>query len=179
MSEEKLNKKLAEIKSLWGNGDPVYSNIRWVEELCIFISSWKYRLTSGLFYKIKYLFQRQTRGYDDLDKWNAAWFIARKAIPVLTEMRNNFKGTSVRWHTEDRFGNIKELTHEEVFADTVPDSLTEEEWRNVLDDIIFAFQFILNQDIDEEFSEEKYLEEKKRHKRGMKLFSIYIMNLWD
>jgi len=180
MKSNKVNKKIAEIKSLWGHGEPVYSKYRPIEKLCIFISSWKYKLTEGLYYKLKYLFQRHTRGFDDLDKWNAAWYIARKAIPVLTAMRNNFHGTSVRWHTEDRFGSIRELTHDEVFADdTVPDSLSEDEWRAVLDDIIYAFQFILNQDDDEFYQEKTYLAKKKRHQRGMKLFSIYILNLWD
>lgn len=180
MKNDKINIKLAEIKSLWGNGEPVYSNIRIIEKFCIFLSSWKYRLTEGLYYKIKYFVQRHTRGYDDLDRWNAAWYIARKSIPVLTAMRNNFHGTSVRWHTEDRFGNVIELTQDQVFHDdNIPDSLSEDEWRAVLDDIIFAFQFVLDEDCVDVFNAEAYEASKKRHKRGLKLLSIYFLNLWD
>lgn len=189
MKLDKVSKRLAEIKSLWGNGEPVYSKYRPIEKLCIFISSWKYRLTEGLYYKIKYFVQRHTRGFDDLDKWNAAWYISRKAIPVLTAMRNSFHGTSIRWHREDRFGNIIELTKDEVFiGDNIPESLNEEEWKAILDDIIYAFQFPLDTDgetfedgegLFANFSEEKYNAALKRHKRGLKLFSIYFMNLWD
>jgi len=180
MSEE-INKKIAEIMSSFKCGKPVYSKIRWVEEVCLFLSRWQYRLTSGLFFNIKYFIQRHTRGFDDLDKWNAAWYIARKAIPVLTAMRNEFHGTSIKWHREDRFGNIIELTKEEVFVnDGAPPAFTEDEWRAILDNIIFAFQFILDNDaIDREFNEEEYNKNLKQHKRGLKLFSIYYMNLWD
>lgn len=161
----------------------VYSKYRPIEKICLFLSRWKYRLTEGLYFKIKYFIQRHTRGYDDLDKWNAAWFIARKAIPVLTAMRNSFHGTSVRWHREDRFGNIIELTKDEVFVDgEFPLSLNEDEWRSVLDDIIFAFQYTLNLDNEDAYEGiKKELTESglKRHKRGLKLFSIYYMNLWD
>jgi hypothetical protein len=180
---DKINKKIAEIKSRFGCGEPVYSKIRWVEEICLFLSRWKYRLTGALYFKIKYFVQRLTRGYDNLDKWNAAWYIARKAIPVLKAMRNEFHGTSVRWHREDRFGNIIELTKDEVFIDdNIPDSLSEDEWRSVLDDIIFAFEFTLDLDNGDAFtnySQEKYENNYKRQKRGLKLFSIYYMNLWD
>lgn len=178
---EKVNKKLAEIMSQFGGGEHVYSKYRPIEIFCIFISRWKYTLTYGIFYKIKYSIQRIFRGYDDLDKWNAAWYIARKAIPVLTEMRNNFKGTSIKRHREDRFNNIVELSRDEICSNgEFPDSLTEEEWRAVLDEIIFAFQFTLNLDVfDGEFNEEEYNKNYKRQRRGLKLFSIYYDNLWD
>jgi len=182
-TEDKINKKISEMMSRLGLGDPVYSNIRFIEKLCLFVSKWRFRLTTGLYIKLKYFLQRQFRGYDDLDKWNAAWYIARKAIPVLTAMRNEFHGTSVRWHREDRFGNIVELARDEVFVDDgIPQSLNEDEWRSVLDDIIFAFKYTLdldNGDAFEDYSQEKYEEGLKRQKRGLKLFSIYYMNLWD
>jgi len=181
--DKKIQKKIAELMSEYNHpfSDPVYSKYRPIENLCLFLSKCKYKLTEGLFFKIKYFIQRKTRGYDDLDKWNAAWYIARKAIPVLKEMRNAFQGTSIKWHREDRFGDIIELTRDEVFVDKeVPPAFTEEEWGAILDDIIYAFQFILDNDaIDREFNEEEYNKNFKRHKRGLKLFSIYYMNLWD
>jgi len=178
-----VEKKIKELQSSFGLGDPVYSNIRFLEEICLFISRWKYRLTTKLYFDLKYFIQRHTRGFDDLDKWNAAWFIARKAIPVLTAMRNEFHGTSVKWHREDRFGNIIELTKDEVFVDdNIPQSLDEDEWRAILDDIIFAFQYTLdldNGDVFKDYKQENYENGLKRQKRGLKLFSIYFMNLWD
>jgi len=182
-ANNKVNREVAKLMSRFGFGDPVYSKIRWIENICLFLSKWKYRLTSLLYIKLKYFLQRQIRGFDDLDKWNAAWFIARKAIPVLTAMRNEFHGTSVRWHREDRFGNIVELTRDEIFVgDEIPLSLSEDEWRSVLDDIIFAFQYTLdldNGDAFDNFSQDNYEQGLKRQKRGLKLFSIYFMNLWD
>lgn len=177
-----VEKKIAEIKSYFNCGEPVYSKYRLIEEFCLLVSRLKYRLTYGMYFRIKYFLQRLFRGYDDLDKWNAAWYIARKAIPVLKEMRNNFKGTSIKWHREDRFGNIIELSRDEVFSDDVPEAFTEEEWRSILDNIIFSFSFVLKQDDindSQEFNEQQYNNDYKKYKRGLKLFSIYYMNLWD
>lgn len=184
---KKIEKKIAELMSEYGCpfGDPVYSKYRPIEKLCLFLSRWYYKLTSGLFYKTKYFIQRRTRGYDDLDKWNVAWYIARKAIPVLKDMKENVIGTSIKWHREDRFGNITELTRDEVFTDVEhpddhPAAFTLDEWQAILDDIIFAFQYVLDQDIYElEYDRAKHEANYKRHKRGLKLFSIYYMNLWD
>jgi len=178
-NQPKINKKIAEIKSYFNIDEPVYSNLWFVERTCLFFSKWSYKLTKGLFFKTKFALQRLLRGYDDLDKWNAAWYISRKSIPVLKEMRNEFKSTSLRWHREDRHGNIIELSRDEVFSEEPPLSLSEEEWRNILDDIIFALQFVLNEDSEEVFTEENYNKNFKRHKKGMKLLSIYFMNLWD
>jgi len=179
-----FNKRIAELASLYGSSysNPVYSKIRFIEVMCIFFSTWRYKFTEGLYYKLKYFFQRHTRGFDDLDKWNAAWYIARKTIPVLTAMKNEFKSTSIKWHREDRFNEIIELDRNEIFYDKNehPAAFTEDEWRTILDDIIYAFQFILDNDaIDKEFNEEEYNKNYKRYKRGIKLFSIYFMNLWD
>lgn len=183
MSEKKITKKVAELASWYGSPyfDPVYSKYRPLEKLCLFVSRWYYRLTEGLYFKLKYFFQRMLRGYDDLDKWNAGWYIARKAIPVLKDFREKFHGTSLKWHREDRFNNIIELTKDEVFVEGEdPISLTEDEWRGVLDDIIFVFEFTLDQDEpDKEFNEDEYNKRYKRYKRGLKLFSIYYGNLWD
>jgi len=188
---KEIDKKIAELMSSYGHpwSKHVYSKYRLIEEFCLFVSRWKYKLTEGLYFKIKYFLQRHIRGYDDLDKWNAAWYIARKAIPVLSAMKDNCVGTSVKWHREDRFGNIVELSKEEVFVnDGAPASFTEEEWNAILDDIIYAFQFTLDSDSDTfyegeglfiNYSQEKYEAAFKRHKRGLKLFSIYYMNLWD
>ena len=134
MSNKIINKKVAELMSWYGSPfcDPVYSKYRPIEKICLFFSRWHYRLTAGLYFKIKYSLQRLFRGYDDLDKWNAGWYIARKAIPVLKDFRNKFHGTSLKWHREDRFGNIVELTKDEVFPEgEEPISLTVEEWRGV------------------------------------------------
>lgn len=181
MSNKQIDKKIAEIKSAYWFGEPVYSKIRCIEEFCLFLSRWKYRLTSGLYYKVKYFFQRRIRGFDDLDRWNAGWYIARCAVAVLKSWRQcPFMGTAMRKHRIDRFGNIVELKHEELIKEDYPDSFTEEEWRAIVDDIIFAFQFIIDEDLFVgNVDSEEYNKNYKRHKDGLKLFSIYLTSLWD
>ena len=166
--------------------EPVYSNNKYIEAVYLFFWKCYYRCTSSFFYKFKYFVQRLFRGYDDLDKWNAAWYIARRAVPVLKAMRDGFHGTSIKWHREDRFGNIEQLTVEEVYAGSnepgyeSPNAFTEDEWRAVLDDIIFAFQWQIDLDTYSDTRDQQaFTAGEKRQKRGLQLFSIYYRNLWD
>lgn len=180
--QHNFNRRLAEMSSLWGDGAPVYSRYRWLETCCIRLNRWKYKLTHGLWFDVKFALQRLCRGYTDLDTYNAAWYIARKAIPVLTAMSNRFMGTSIKWHAEDRFGEIIELTRDQVFLDdnNMPAAFTETEWKDILNDIIFAFQYTLDQDVfDDAFDDVTCNKRHKRYKRGLRLFSIYYGNLWD
>jgi len=177
----KLEKRIAELKSLYG-GKPVYSKNAYVESFCLFLSRWSYKLTRGLYFDIKFTLQKILKGYNDLDKWNVAWYISRKAIPILKEWRNSkIHGTAVKRHIEDRHGNIKELADDEVLGDkNDPEYFTVEEWKALIDEIIFAFQFVANEDVFiEEFTEETYKQNYKKYKRGMKLLSIYFLSLWD
>lgn len=178
-SKEEIDKRVKIMMSRFLD-EPVYSKNKYVESFCLFFSRSYYKFIS-CFFKIKYFLQRLVKGYDDLDKWNAAWYIARKAIPVLEEMRNNFVGTSLRWHREDRFGNIIELSHDEVFSQVEPEAFSESEWRAIIEDIIFVFQYTIDMDdlngdvVDEETHKKRH----SRYKRGLKLFSIYYGSLWD
>jgi len=179
-NKEEIELQVKRIMGKWYS-EPVFSENKYIEASYLFFWKWYYRCTSGLYFKCKYALQRLFRGFDDLDKWNAAWYIARKAIPVLKAMRDNFHSTSIKWHREDRFGNIIELTHDEVFVEgEEPLAFTEDEWRAILDDIIFTFQWQIDFDsIDGTIAEEDYKKGNKRQKRGLKFFSIYFNNLWD
>jgi len=129
-----------------------------------------------LFKKVKYFFQEHVNGYNETDPWNMAWYIARKALPPLKHMRNNFHGTSIRYHKDEKDGKdgtVVELNN--VVPGPDSESLTEQEWRDVLDDIIFAFEYQLKKD-DLDYYNKK---DMQRQKRGLKLFSIYYNNLWD
>ena len=184
-AKKEINLKIKRMLGGWFD-EPVFSKNKYIEAIYLFFWKWYYRLTSSLFYKCKYTLQHLIRGYSDLDKWNAAWYIARKAVPVLTAMRNSFHGTSVKWHREDRFGNIEALTLDEVYAGSTepgyegPNAFTEDEWRAILDDIIFAFQWQIELDAYKDIrDEEDFKSNEKRQKRGLQLFSIYYKNLWD
>ena len=180
-SEQDIELQVKRTLGKWYN-EPVFSKNKYIEAFYLFLWRWYYKFTSGLYYDCKYALQRLFRGYDDLDKWNAAWYIARKAVPVLKAMKDKFHGTSLKWHREDRFGNIEELSYDEVFGDKneEPNSFTEDEWRAILDEIIFAFQWQIDFDsVDGSVSEEELKAGDKRQKRGLRLFSIYYKNLWD
>jgi len=127
------------------------------------------------FKRVKYFFQEHVNGYNETDPWNVAWYIARKALPPLKHMRNNFHGTSIRYHEDKKNGTVVELNN--VVPGPNLESLTEQEWRDVLDDIIFAFEYQIKSDHpDFDYKDNRGM---KRQKRGLKLFSIYYNNLWD
>ena len=184
-SKQEIELQVKRIMGKWYD-EPVFSKNKYIEATYLFFWRWYYKLTSGLFYKCKYSLQRLFRGYDDLDKWNAAWYIARKAVPVLTAMRNSFHGTSLKWHIEDRFGDIELLTVDEVYAGSKepdykgPAAFTENEWCAILDDIIFAFQWQISaDDYNKPMTDEQMKKGDARQKRGLQLFSIYYKSLWD
>ena len=184
-NKEEAELQIKRILGKWYN-KPVFSKNKYIEATYLFVWRCYYRFTSDVYYKCKYALQRLFRGYDDLDKWNAAWYIARKAIPVLKAMRDKFHGTSIKWHREDRFGSIEILTPEEVFAGSQepgyegPNAFTEDEWRAVIDDIIFAFQWQIDLDTYSDTRDQQaFTVGEKRQKRGLQLFSIYYKNLWD
>ena len=184
-ARKEIDLKIKRMLGAWFE-EPVFSENKCIEAIYLFFWRWYYRLTSSLYYKCKYALQRLFRGYDDLDTWNAAWYIARKAVPVLKAMRDRFHGTSIKWHREDRFGDIEVLTVDEVYAGSKepgyegPNAFTEDEWRAVLDDIIFAFQWQIDLDTYHDTRDEQaFKADEKRQKRGLQLFSIYYRNLWD
>ena len=178
-SEQEIELQVKRIMGKWYD-EPVFSKNKYIEAVYLFFWKWYYRFTSRYYSNCKYFMQRLFRGYDDLDTWNAAWYIARKAIPVLKAMRDKFHGTSIKWHREDRHGVIHLLTTDEVYAGskeptyTGPSAFTESEWRAILDDIIFAFQWQINFDTyDGTVNDKEYKQGDARQKRGLQLFSIY------
>lgn len=184
-TKEQVELRIKRIMGKWYD-EPVFSKNKYAEAVYLFFWRWYYRLTSSLYFKIKYALQRLFRGYDDLDTWNAAWYIARRAIPVLKAMRNRFHGTSIKWHREDRFGNLEILTVDEVYAGSKepgyegPNAFTEDEWRAILDDIIFAFEWQIDLDAYHgDRDEQDFKAGERRQNRGLQLFAIYYKNLWD
>jgi len=166
--------------------EPAFSDYKILEASYFFFWKWVYKI-KALPYTIKYLYQRLTRGYDDLDKWNIAWYISRKAAPILKAWRNGkMHGSALIRHREDRFGNIIELTDEEIYAGSKepgwkgPNAFELDQWQAILDDIIFAFQWQLDFDTEDSIvNESNFKQGNKRQRRGLKLFSIYFNSLWD
>lgn len=97
--------------------------------------------------RVKLWFQRMFRGWDDADTWALDCTLAAFLAP--------------------RLRRFKELTN------GYPNSLTEQEWDNILDELIWTFEFI-GSDAYWESNPENY----ERMERGLDLFRKYFNELW-
>lgn len=172
MAEKEIKEKIRkEIAEMMERNNIRVIRISWWETFC-------FRHLYPWIRNVKHFFQEHWRGYSDEDCWNVAWFIARKTVPPLQKMRDNFMGTAMRRHTENRHGEIQELKRISISKE--PEALSEQQWRDVLDDIIFAFQWPLRMDLPDFDHNSQYVNDgARRQKRGLKLFSIYYNDLWD
>ena len=62
-----------------------------------------------------------------------------------------------------------------------PPDLTSEKWDAILDEMIFAFEWNMIDDLSEEYrklGKEKQIANWKRHEEGLKLFAKYFRDLW-
>lgn len=128
----------------------VFSDNPIIEKASLFFTRTWYKFVTAPLTDLKYKFQEVTRGYSDLDKWNIKTYCARKMVPVLKSIRNDFMGTPLRLHEVNRLGDIVELDVEKIDRFSDESHFTDEEWRGVLDQMIFSFEFELEQD-DPEF----------------------------
>ena len=101
--------------------------------------------------KIKFFFQRLTRGWDDSDTWSLDYTIAQFVLP--------------------RLKRFKELN---IGA---PSDLTEETWDEILDKMIKAMENTIKQ-WDEDLTEEETEKMWEETEEGHKLFGEYFSGLW-
>jgi hypothetical protein len=98
------------------------------------------------------------RGYSDSDCWNLPQSTARFILPRIKHLRKNFNSLSNRHHLVVD-GNVvpyvpdeKNLEYSQEHGDYIDksinksNSLSKEEYENVLDEIIFALEFLLLED---------------------------------
>lgn len=125
-------------------------------------------MISDLFYKIKWGLQKIFRGYSDIEIWNLDDTIIDFVLPRLKVFRKQTNGYP-------------------------PNLGSFEEWEDILDKIIWAFEYY-NQDstyfdLKEKYGDEKtetgrfrYLEEyealEERAEEGFELFGKYFRNFW-
>lgn len=150
-----------------------YSNPFESEKMNVFEKMWD-KITR-LYYKIKwkirnaywecrYGFERMFKGYDSMDTFEIFYKFIKKYKNVLAEFRNNHWGH--------------------------PANLTEEEWNNILDSMLYHLYYMeednvikeLEKDVPDNWSVSlKTINEvMEKHKNGFfKLFSEYFYNLWD
>ena len=108
---------------------------------------------------VKNKLQNLIRGYSDSDCWNLPQATAKFILPRIKHLRNKFNSLSNRHHLVTIDGKIvpyvadeKNLEYSEEQGDFIDKSinknisLSKEEYENVLDEIIFALEFLLLED---------------------------------
>jgi len=107
---------------------------------------------------------------DKCDTWNMDVTLAHIVHPMLVQLKNT-KKTLPKVDIED----VPEkffISHSQ--SKKWSDGFSEKSWDYVLDEMIWTFDAIKNEDID-------HLDEKnyKRIINGLRLFSKYYLSLWD
>lgn len=117
---------------------------------------------------LKNRLQKLFRGYSDSDCWNLPQATAKFILPRIKHLRKNFNSLSNRHHLvidgkiipyvyDEK--NIEFDKEKQDFIDKsngMPISLNKEEYENVLDEIIFALQMIVDEENPKISLEELY-----------------------
>lgn len=122
------------------------------------------RLIRDTYWEIRYGFQRMFKGYDSVDVFETYYKFIDRYSKILTRLKKNHVG--------------------------YPYDLDEEEWENILDEMIYHLHYMvednvvddLKRDVPEEWnpSQKNVDMIMDKHKNEFfKLFSEYFYNLWD
>jgi hypothetical protein len=157
---------------------------------------------------LKSSYQKLTRGFSDEECWNLDYTIAKFILPRLKHFKKHNYGLPWRSHKMINGEVVELMESEKIYDRAIDGSLTSEEWDDVLNNIIFAFEFILDEDewskkcYAPRFFEEPYgfienigkkkplrypikpnydmyKKAEKYASNGMKLFALYHRGLWD
>jgi hypothetical protein len=103
--------------------------------------------------RIKWVFQRLFRGWDDRTLWDLDYHIAVFVLPRLKEFKKIPRSYPAMFHSS-------------------------KEWDDVLNKMLFAFEHIVDDSyfLEKETSEIKEIEEKIQ--AGLELFGKYFRGLW-
>jgi hypothetical protein len=157
---------------------------------------------------IKSCYQRLTKGYADEETWSLDFSLSKWILPRLKHFRNNLNGVppNMEKYPADMCYTGHCVTPEDVEKEKPEDryNLTLDEWKDRLDKMIYAFEFILTEDeINEKcypadykwgfkrdgnklvWDDDRkpdytyYKECEEKHKDGLRLFCCYFRHLWD
>lgn len=113
--------------------------------------------TKRIWHPLVNLWRRYKKGAGCCDVFNADYYLAKKILPVLKEYRrqNDY---------------------------SYPSELTQKEWKQILDDMIWAFQYKVDGEepvnVNGKLDVKASIELEKRAQRGYELFGKYFRNLW-
>ena len=112
--------------------------------------------------RIKFWWQRRTRGFDDSDTWSLDWTLAKMIWPRLVRLK------------ELNIGYPCEIAVDYGEVDGP------KKWDEILDKMILAFKLIEEDEcyFGEPNWREKEAEQQKKIEEGLDLFRKYYRNLW-
>jgi hypothetical protein len=155
-------------------------------------------------YWLKFWYQKWKYKTADAECWNLDVTLSKLILPKLIRFKE-----MQRWSLPPAFTRDGEfIPSEDPKADEGPNKhLSESEWEEVLDEIIFAFAYTIDVDAFGEFPvegemkidkgfvhfeykdpdaalkinnyHEKHRQLQERQKRGLRLFGLYFNHLWD
>lgn len=109
-------------------------------------------------YQVKWFLQRHIRGFCDPEWYNLDQELAKWVLPRLIYLKENSIGYPAAFAEEN-------------------DGL--KKWEDILDRIIFAFEYQAYKKWDTDKKKETLEEEDRLAKEGIELFAKYYRNLWD
>jgi hypothetical protein len=141
-------------------------------------------------------YQKLTKGFANSETWSLDYSTSKWILPRLKHLRNNVHGVPP---------NLEIPRNE---TDTMEDrySFTLDEWKERLDKIIYAFEFVLTEDdildkcyppdfdfgfnVDKDNGTVRWKDDRKpdfayheecykKYEEGMNLFRLYFRHLWD
>ena len=109
---------------------------------------------------IRHWWQRRTRGWDDTDLWSLDFALFAWLLPRLRVHRDTFHGTPGKY-----------WDHEQGTAV----AYTEDEWRDILSEVIWALEWI----VENEDWPWKSHSDYRRVMRGYGLLVKWLPAMWD
>jgi hypothetical protein len=154
-------------------------------ETCEDIAVWLSETWVNDFFE--WIFSKRTRKIkvhiDNYDIWNADHTMALIIHPILIKIRESKHG-SLFVDDEDVPENIRSTSAKPKKDELDTDEFYHNRWEWVLDEMIYAFSTIIDEDFGEQFfkenvfQKENYEETKKRIDNGFRLFGKYYRGLW-
>lgn len=112
---------------------------------------------------------------DKYDTWNADATLSEIIAPMLKQLKKNSYSSPL---TE--ICDVPEELHPINTNDLWTDETVHERWQYILDEIIWAFESIADEDdLYYTLGQEKYDEHNERINNGLRLFGKYYRSMWE
>lgn len=111
--------------------------------------------------KIRFFYQKVTRGFDNSDLWSLDHTIIEFIYPRLKAFREMNTGSVPLSHDPTKIN------------DGIPDALSSEEWNAILDEMLLGFKLVAESDLYPLLDEHKIVE------KSFNLFHEWFFDLWD